>query len=97
MAGRAGGRIRGGKRLVHDTANGACAPPALRTATETMINLARRARDCLACRQRCAHVMIGEHVAGADNHRDGAGKKLVRSATISSALDQAAQRKNLSL
>jgi hypothetical protein len=57
-----------GKRLVHDTADGARASPALGAATQAVINLARRTRRIGAVGQRRAHIMIGEHVAGANNH-----------------------------
>jgi hypothetical protein len=58
-----------------------------------MINLAGRARRRFAGREGSAHVVVGENIAGTDDHRGG-GKPLVRSATIPSAADSTAQRKN---
>jgi hypothetical protein len=67
-AGLATTLLRSGKRLVHDAADGARASPALGAATQAMIDLPRGTRRIGAVRQRRTHVMVGEHVAGADNH-----------------------------
>ena len=48
--------------------DGTGAPAALRAAAQAIIDLPGRARRGFAGRQRGAHVMIGEHVAGADDH-----------------------------
>src|ERR1700690_2954376 len=58
----------GGQSLVHDAADGASAASALRAAAEAIVDLARGARRRFARRQGGAHVMVGEHVTGADNH-----------------------------
>jgi hypothetical protein len=61
-----------GQGFVHDPTNGTRAPPALGAATEAMIDLARCPRRIFADRQRRAHVLVGEHVTGADDHHTGA-------------------------
>jgi len=58
----------GGWSLVHDASNGARAASALRVATEALEDLPRGAGNDFTRRKRRAHVMVGEHVAGADNH-----------------------------
>lgn len=90
-----GGCRSRGKRLVHDAADGARATSALSAAAEAMVDLTGGPRGGVARAQRCAHVVVGEDVAGADDHLRGA--LLVRSVTITSALDYGVQRKNLSL
>ena len=55
------------KRLVHDLADRAGAPAALRATAEAAVDLSGRARrrrrfDCRP------HVVVGQHIAGADNH-----------------------------
>ena len=71
-----------GERFVHDAADGACAPPALGAAAEATIDFARGTRGSIIVRQRRAHVMIGEHVARADDHCEKPGRTLVSIATI---------------
>lgn len=68
----AAARRRGaGQGFIHDAPDRARATSALGAASEAIIDLAGRARD-FAARQRRAHVMIGEDVAGADDHcREG--------------------------
>jgi hypothetical protein len=66
----AGGAAGTGERLVHDLADGARATPALGAAAETPIDLAGRARRLLGTERR-AHVLVGQYVAGADDHGDG--------------------------
>lgn len=56
------------ERLIHDAPNGARAAPALRAATQAMVNLPRGARHVLARRQRGTHVVVGENVARAHDH-----------------------------
>ena len=55
------------KRLVHDLADRAGAPAALRATAEAAVDLSGRAgrRRRFDCRP---HVVVGQHVAGADNH-----------------------------
>jgi len=53
--------------LIDDLANGASAPPALRAATETAVDMARRpARRGI---RRAAHFVVAQYVAGTDNHQ----------------------------
>src|SRR5262245_13819327 len=56
-----------GKRFVHDSLNGASTPPALRAAAKTTIDLAGGARR-IRVRDRAAHIMVGQDVAGTDDH-----------------------------
>ena len=62
-------RFRGDQRLIHDPADRAGAAATLGAATKAMIDLAGGARCLLARRERRAHVLIGENVARADDHR----------------------------
>src|SRR4029077_3289043 len=55
------------ERLVHDLADRAGAPTAFRTAAETAIDLSGRARRGRGLYGR-AHIVVGQHVTGADNH-----------------------------
>jgi hypothetical protein len=59
---------RGGKRFVHDAADGARATSTLGAATEAMINLAGGARRIFAGRESATHVLVREYVARANNH-----------------------------
>ena len=61
---------RAGDRRVHDAADSARATPALGAAAEAAIDLAGRARRLLGA-ERGAHVLVGQHVAGADDHGKG--------------------------
>jgi hypothetical protein len=71
-----------GERLIHDLADGARATPALGAATEAAIDLAGRARRLLGTERR-THVLVGQYVAGADDHgKAGVPTGLVLSATI---------------
>jgi len=65
---RAGRGPGGGKCSVHDAPDGTSAPPALGAAAEAMIDFAGRTRRGFARRERRPHIVIGEHVAGADDH-----------------------------
>jgi hypothetical protein len=60
-------RSAGGERFLHDAPDGARAPPALCAAAEAAIDLTRRARR-LGMVERRAHVVIGQHVTGTDDH-----------------------------
>ena len=60
--------VGAGQRLVHDSPDGTCAPPALRAAAETAIDFAASPRRVVAG-QRRANVMVGQHVTGTDDHR----------------------------
>ena len=64
-------RFGGGERLVHDAPNGACATPALYVAPQAMVDLFRGAWGVFTRGKRQAHVVVGQHVAGADNHYTG--------------------------
>src|SRR5262249_45246442 len=66
-----GGHASPGDRLVHDAADGAGAAAALGAATEAAIDLTGRARGSLG-RERAAHVVVAQHIAGADDHGSGA-------------------------
>jgi hypothetical protein len=71
-----------GDSLVHDPADGARATPALGAATKTAINLAGGARRSLS-RERGPNVVVGQHVARADDHGNPAvPARLVLYATI---------------
>jgi hypothetical protein len=56
------------QRLVHDLFDGAGAPTALGAATKTSINLPRRARRRLCDSHGFAYVVVGEDVAGTNDH-----------------------------
>src|SRR6185503_3556675 len=58
---------RGGERLVHDPPDGAGAAAALRRAAETAVDLSGRARPYVGLHD-LAHVVIAQHIAGADDH-----------------------------
>src|SRR5690606_32943474 len=55
------------QRLVHDAANGARAAPALRAASEALINLIGRAWSVRAG-AGLTHLAVGQYVAGTDDH-----------------------------
>src|SRR5689334_16701762 len=61
------GRCAGPDRLVHDAPDGGEAAAALRAAAEAAVDLTGRARACV--RHGGAHLGVGEHVTGADDHR----------------------------
>src|SRR5262249_10074487 len=67
----AAGRAGGAERFVHDALDGARAASALRTTAETAIDLAGGPRRSLA--HGVAHVAVGNHVAGTDDHGRPAG------------------------
>jgi hypothetical protein len=64
----AGGASRG-QRFVHDAADGSGAAAALGAASETAVHLACRPRSGTVAGQCSAHVVVGEYVTGANDHR----------------------------
>jgi hypothetical protein len=73
--------IGSGQRLIDDAPYGPRAPPALRAATETAIDLAAGS-DGVVAGERRAHVLVGKHVAGTDDHCGKVRHELVTYATI---------------
>jgi len=67
-ASRAAGPRTRAQRLIHDLLDGASAPAALCTATETSIDLPRRARRHLRNAHGAAHVVVAQDVAGTNDH-----------------------------
>jgi len=59
------------QRVIHDALNRPRATPALRAATEAAINLAGGTRARVAGFYRRAHVLVGQHVAGTNDHGRG--------------------------
>ena len=60
----------GTDRLVDDLADGAGAAAALRATAEASVDMAGRTTSRTT--RGVAHLMVGQHVAGANNHRAGA-------------------------
>jgi RNA 3'-terminal phosphate cyclase len=58
-----------------------------------MIDITCGARGFFPAGEGAAHVLVGKHVTGTDDHDRQARRRLVRSATISSAANIALQRK----
>jgi hypothetical protein len=58
----------GAQRFVHDLLDGPGAPPALGAATETPIDLRRRARKTGRLRHDVTNIVVGQDVAGTNNH-----------------------------
>src|SRR5262249_33577945 len=58
--------LRAVERFIDNLANGASAPPALCAATETTVDMARRAARRGS--RRAAHFVVAQYVAGTDNH-----------------------------
>jgi len=54
--------------FVHDPPDGTGAPAALGAAPEATIDVAGRPWRSLSARQGAAHVVVGEYVAGTDDH-----------------------------
>ena len=70
---RAGDRAihrAGLERLIHDLANGARAPPALRAATETAIHLVGGGRSGRRAVDDRTDFAVGQNVAGTNDHTD---------------------------
>jgi hypothetical protein len=61
-------RGAGGERLVHDAADGARAPPTLRTASEAAIDLVGRRQRGRSGFNRRPHVAVAENIAGTNDH-----------------------------
>lgn len=61
-------RRAGGQRLVHDAADGARAPPALRAATEAAIDLIGRGRPRRRTIEGGPHVAVAQNIAGTNDH-----------------------------
>jgi len=59
--------LRAIERIIDNLANGASAPPALCAATETTVDMARRAARRGS--RRAAHFVVAQYVAGTDNHQ----------------------------
>jgi hypothetical protein len=55
------------ERFIDNLANGASAPPALRAAAKTAIDMARRPARCGA--RRTSHFLVAQYVAGTNNHQ----------------------------
>ena len=64
----AAGLGAGTQRLVHDLPDGTGAASALRAASETAVDLRRRARQIPD--HGIAHVMVSQDVAGTNDHED---------------------------
>ena len=64
----AGYRLRSGQRFIHDSTDGTRTSAASGAATKAVIDLAGGPRCSLVARQRRAHVVVGQHVTGADDH-----------------------------
>ena len=67
MAGLVEGRLKG---ILHDRADGAGATPAFRTAAEAGLNLRRRAGTVRAAMQAGTDRVVGQDVAGTDDHAE---------------------------
>jgi hypothetical protein len=67
-ASRTAGFGAGAKRFIHDFLDGAGAPAALGAATKTSVNLPRCAWRHLRDAHDGAHVVVGEDVAGTNDH-----------------------------
>src|SRR5262245_37225764 len=59
--------LRTVERFVDDLANGASAPPALRAAAKTAIDMTRRPARCST--RRASHFLVAQYVAGTNNHQ----------------------------
>jgi hypothetical protein len=58
----------GNERLVHDPPDGTGAPAALGAASQATIDVAGRSQRRCGSREGAAYVVVGEHVAGTDDH-----------------------------
>ena len=77
----AAGGVGRGQRFVHDPADGADAASALGAAAEAPIDLTGGPRRFCPGERR-ADVVVGQHVAGTNDHRGAVGGSLVAHATI---------------
>lgn len=64
------GLAAGAERLVHDLLDGTGTAAALRAAAEASIDLTRRARRLRAA-AGSAHILVGQYVAGTNDHGEG--------------------------
>ena len=55
------------ERFVDNLANGASAPPALRAAAKTAIDMTCRPARCRT--RRASHLLVAQYVAGTNNHQ----------------------------
>jgi hypothetical protein len=69
-------RVGGTERFVHDAADGAHAAPALGAAAEAAIDFTGGARRRLVARKRGTDVVVGQHIAGADDHSKSARRRV---------------------
>lgn len=67
-ASRATGLGAGAKGFIHDLLDGSRAAPAFGAAAQTAIDLPSRARKTLGLGHDAAHVMVGQDIAGTNNH-----------------------------
>ena len=86
-----------GERLVHDAPNGAGAPAALGAAAQAPIDVAGRSRWGFIARQSGTHVLVGQHVAGTDDHSRGPAADWYHLQPFNNAGDEAAQEEILVL
>ena len=70
-ASRAAGLGAGAQRFIHDLLDGAGASTALGAAAQTAVDLPWRAWRHLRHAHGVAHVVVGEDVAGTNDHGDG--------------------------
>lgn len=66
----AAGLAAGAEGLIHDLLDGAGTAAALRAAAEASIDLTRRARRLRAA-AGSAHILVGQYVAGTNDHGEG--------------------------
>ena len=64
----AAGLGAGAKGFIHDLLDGSRAAPAFGAAAQTAIDLPSRARKTLGLGHDVAHVMVGQDIAGTNNH-----------------------------
>ena len=67
----AAGLGAGAQRLVDDRLDGACTAAAFRAAAEAAIDLLGVARKVFRTTDRAADIMVGQDVAGTNNHENG--------------------------
>ena len=82
----------GNERLVHDLPDGTGAPAALGAASQATIDVAGRSRRRRGTQERTAYVVVGEHVAGTDDHSRKARPRIgIACNHLHNAKDEAAQ------
>jgi hypothetical protein len=85
VAVRAAGAARLGasaERLVNDALDGARASPAFGGATETAIDLLGISRQIFRGADSAADIVVGQNVAGTNNHEKTAGLMVIRAPSI---------------